>query len=134
MITRLLNDIKEGHYFWIRKKSAREVARTANARVMFISLMGIYASLWILGYGIFHRLTGKSFQSGGFFADVLLFTAPYLGIYFLLVHPHLSKGEIDEHVPGTEKNRKARIARIYFILVALSLPVAGLIFKLLAKS
>lgn len=133
MIERLLNDIKEGHYFWIRMKSTREVARMANARVMFISLIGIYASLWILGYGIFHRLTGRSFESNGFFWDVTLLVGPYLGAYFLLVRPLLSKVDINEHIPQAEKDKKARVARIYFIVVALSLPLSGVIFNLLTK-
>lgn len=129
-----LNDIKEGHYFWIRKKSSEDSTKMVNSRVMFLSLIGYYTSLLILGYGIFHRLTGKSFKSNGPLIDAGLFFGLYIAIYFILVKPLLNKGEIDENIPETEKKRKKKIAIIYFVLDAISIPSSGLIFNFLVGS
>lgn len=131
MIFRILNDVKEGHYFLMRKKNNEEIARIANFGVIFLTSFIYYVALSILVFGIVHRFTGIVQRDTSLATNVPLIFGPFLAIYFLLIYPNLNKGRTNEDIPEDEKKRKKKLATIYIVFSALAVPIAGLIGNLL---
>lgn len=131
MILRLLNDVKEGHYFWMRKKNEEDIARIGNFGVMFLTLLIYYGSLFLIVGEIVFKYTGKRYIGTSMLTNVLLIFGPYLAVYFLLVYPSLNRGKINEDISEFEKKRKKKIATIYFIFCVLAIPISGIIINTL---
>lgn len=130
MITQILNDVKEGHYLWMRKKNDTSVARIANFGIIFITLFVYYSAFFIIISELVYKYIKNRDGYISLSTNILIIFGPYLVFYFLFVYPNL-KRKINEHISEIEKKRKKKVATIYFIFCALALPIAGIIINIL---
>ncbi|MET7258677.1 hypothetical protein [Dyadobacter fermentans] len=130
MLIRILNDVKAGHYFWMRRNAEVNRARSANRGIIFYTLFVYYTVLSIIGAALFYRFFGSSFIDHGLLINALEFFTPYLTIYFLFISPGLDE-VIDEDIEELEKTRKKSIAKRYFIVAALLVASVGFIYNLI---
>jgi Zn-dependent protease len=131
MIFRLLNDVKIAHYLSARENQSEDTAKIANFGVLFISLLGFYGAILILGIGVTYKFTGVLFKDMGILANALLIFGPYIAIYFGLINPKLCKSINREDYSETEIKSKKKVLLIYKICCVLAVPIAMLIVAIL---
>jgi amino acid transporter len=133
MLSKLLNDAREGHYFWMRKKNSPEVAKIANFGIIFFTLFIFYISLLIFIAAIEYIFTNQFQGYRKFVTNAPLFFSCYLLVYFIFINPRIKKGEINENISEIDRKRKNRVATIWFTCSVASLPLAILVMTFLRK-
>ena len=130
MIIRLLNDVKQGHYLWMRKKNDENIAKIGSFGVIFLTLLVYYGSGFIVVMEIINKITGKRDSDTDILANVFLIFGPYLIIFFTFINPNINR-KIGDEISANEKRRKKKVATIYFAFCVLAIPLAGIIVNLL---
>lgn len=130
MLIKILNDVKAGHYFWMRRNVEVNRARSANRGIIFYTLFVYYTFLSIIGSALYYRFFESSFIDYGLLINALEFFTPYLLVYFLYINPRLDE-VIDDDIEESEKKRKKSIAKKYFIIAALLVASVGFIYNLI---
>lgn len=133
MLSKLLNDAREGHYFWMRKRNSAEVAKIANFGVIFLTLFIFYIALLIFIAIAEYILTDKFQGYRRFVTNAPLFFSCYILLYFIFIYPKIKRGQIDENISEIDIRRKNRVATIWFTCCILSLPLAVGIMTLVRK-
>ena len=130
MLIKILNGVKAGHYFWMRRTVSVDSARSANKGIIFYTLFVYYGFLSTMGSWIYYAFWGTSFADDGIVINELEFFIPYVLIFFLFINPRLEK-IIDDDIEELDKKMKKNIAKTYFIIAALLAASVGLISNLI---
>jgi hypothetical protein len=131
MLIETLNDVREGHYFLMRKYNSEVDSEIMNFGLLFLTLLVYYAGSCLLIYGIIYEFTEPMVEideiSIGFPVLFLL----YLIIYYALIYPKIKKGRICEEIPETDKKKKIKLAKTYGICCIFWLPLVGVVSYLI---
>lgn len=128
MIAELLNDIKEGHYFWMRRHNSESESKIKNFGLLFLSMLAYYSCICLLLFGIYFKTTGNVFDNVTFLSGIPVFFGPYIALYYALVRPKIHQDGINENIPEFEKERKIKIAKKYLLACILSIPITVTIY------
>lgn len=128
MIIGLLNDVKEGHYFWMRRHNSESESKIKNFGILFLSLLAFYSCICIILFGIYFKATGDVFEHITFFNGISVFFGPYIAIYYALVRPKIHSNVVNENISDVEKERKIKVAKKYLLACILSIPITTMIY------